>query len=289
MEQVNVIFHTYWQVCSIQILFLTEGIKTINSEPLTENIRSAWCAENETKDPQRPLSLNAFKNSHWQPLPHAPKIEAFIHVEVSCSQRNQFRHAQTNPELGQAVSLGGRVSEELCLGHCLIPASSWLPEPAWQLMMLCTEQGQGHNPPAIFGHLQYILVFSLSRSLIKRKIRSLRAANVTSTHIYCIQSLQPQLINSNNWKETLLNSEVSFPLRLPTAFPYIISFFNILSSIRLAIISLLLHFIVLSHPSKFSPDIFVQASLSRQQNLEHTETQTEHRAAQGRRQLACHP
>lgn len=46
----------------------------------------------------------------------------------------------------------------------------------------------------------------------------------------------------------MLDSEVSFPLRLPTAFPYIISFFNIISSIRLAIISLLLHFLVLSHP-----------------------------------------
>lgn len=128
---------------SFQISFLTQGIKAINSGAFTENIKSLWCAENETKGCRHLYLWRVFLNSHWQSVPHAPKLEAFVHVEVNCSQRKQFSHAQTNPELGQPVSLGGRVSGELCLGHCLIPVSQHLRAPApWASLaavMLCTE------------------------------------------------------------------------------------------------------------------------------------------------------
>lgn len=126
-----------------------------------------------------------------------------------------------NTEL-QLSGLGVRALGEQC-----VPAESQLlslqhPSTVWGC---APSGGRELSHQQVLSTWNVFLLFSSSGSLVKKKV-SARAGNVTSSCIYYSRSLQPQLINRDSLKGTLLNGEVSFPFRLPTAFLYIASFFN---------------------------------------------------------------
>lgn len=140
----------------------------------------------------------------------------FSCVWVSCTQRRQFSHTKLILNCRHQVWVWGYWGSSVCPQG---PSSSVSAAPQ-QFVGPCTKWCQEMTHQQVLSTLNVFLLFSSSESLVKKKV-SPRTGNVTSSYIYYSQSLQPQLINRDSLKGTLLNGEVSFPFRLPTAFLYI--------------------------------------------------------------------
>lgn len=146
----------------------------------------------------------------------------FSCTQVSCTQRRQFSHTKLILNCSHQFWVWGYWGSSVCLQG---PSSCLCSTPA-----VCGAMHQVVSGKWFTSKFCPCEMFSFCFSLqvnhwLKRKWVLEQAMWPLPTFI-TLNCYNPQLINRDSLKGTLLNGEVSFPFRLPTAFLYIASFFN---------------------------------------------------------------